>query len=39
MATILLLEVFAGSIVALPATIFLSIVVGVLGNFWYLFIF
>jgi hypothetical protein len=34
-----LLEVFKGPTAALPATIFLSIVVGVLGNFWYLFIF
>ena len=33
MATILLLEVFAGPIAALPAAVFLSIVVGVLGNF------
>jgi len=32
-ATILPLEVFAGPIAALPAAIFLSIVVGVLGNF------
>jgi len=39
MATISLLEVFAGPIVTLPATAFLGIVVGVLGNFWYLFIF
>ena len=38
MATVLLLEVFIGSIAALPAPIFLNIVVGVLGNFWYLFI-
>jgi len=33
MATILLLEVFAGPTAALPATVFLGIVVGVLGNF------
>jgi len=33
MATILLLEVFIGPIAALLATIFLSIVVGILGNF------
>jgi len=39
MATVLLLEVFMGPIAALPATIFLGIVVGVLGNFWCLFIF
>jgi len=39
MATVLLLEVFIGPITALPATMFLSIVVGVLGNFWCLFIF
>jgi hypothetical protein len=38
MATILLLEVFTGPIAALPATVFLSIVVGVLGNFRCLFI-
>jgi len=38
MATILLLEVFTGPIVALPATVFLGIVVRVLGNFWCLFI-
>jgi len=38
MATILPLEVFIGPIAALPATIFLGIVVGVLGNFQYLFI-
>jgi len=38
MATVLLLEVFIGPIAALPATIFLGIVIGVLGNFWYLFI-
>jgi hypothetical protein len=36
---ILLSEVFKGPAAALPATIFLSIVVGVLGNFRYLFIF
>jgi len=39
MATILLLEVFIGPIAALLAAAFLSIVVGVLGNFWCLFIF
>ena len=39
MATILLLEVFAGPIAALPAAVFLGMVVGVLGNFRYLFIF
>ena len=33
MATILLLEVIVGPAVALLAAIFLSIVVGVLGNF------
>ena len=33
MATILPLEVFAGPTVALPATVFLGMVVGVLGNF------
>jgi len=33
MVTILLLEVFAGPTAALPAAMFLSIVVGVLGNF------
>ena len=38
MATILLLEVFTGPIVALPAAIFLGIIVGVLGNFRCLFI-
>jgi len=32
MATVLLLEVFAGPTAALPAAVFLSIVVGVLGN-------
>jgi hypothetical protein len=32
-------EVFKGPTAALPATIFLSIVVGALGNFQYLFIF
>ena len=37
--TILLLEVFKGLTATLPATIVLSIVVGVLGNFQYLFIF
>jgi hypothetical protein len=36
---ILPLEVFKGPTAALPAAIFLSIVVGVLGNFRYLFIF
>jgi hypothetical protein len=36
---VLLLEVVKGPIAALPATIFLSILVGVLGNFQYLFIF
>jgi len=39
MATILLLEVFKGPIATLLAAIFLSIVVGVLYNFQYLFIF
>ena len=38
MVTILLLEVFVGPIAALPAAVFLSIVVRVLGNFWCLFI-
>ena len=38
MVTILPLKVFAGPIAALLATVFLSIVVEVLGNFWYLFI-
>jgi len=33
MATVLLLEVFAGPTAALPAAVFLSMVVGVLGNF------
>jgi len=33
MVTVSPLEVFTGPIAALPATIFLSIVVGVLGNF------
>jgi len=33
MATVLLSEVFIGLIAALPATVFLSMVVGVLGNF------
>jgi len=37
--TVSLLEVFAGPIAALPATVFLGMVVGVLGNFWCLFIF
>ena len=37
--TISLLEVFAGPIAALPAAVFLGMVVGVLGNFQYLFIF
>jgi len=32
-ATILPLEVFAGPTAALPATVFLGMVVGVLGNF------
>jgi len=32
-ATVLLLEVFAGPVAALPATVFLGMVVGVLGNF------
>jgi len=31
--TVLLLEVFIGPATALPAAVFLSIVVGVLGNF------
>jgi len=39
MATVSLLEVFTGPAAALPATVFLGIVVGVLGNFWCLFIF
>jgi len=39
MATILLLEVFTGPTAAFPATVFLGMVVGVLGNFWCLFIF
>jgi len=39
MATVLLLEVFAGPTAALPATVLLSIVVRVLGNFRCLFIF
>jgi len=39
MATISLLEVFTGPAAALLATMFLGIVVGVLGNFWCLFIF
>ena len=39
MATISLLEVFVGSIAALLTTIFLGMVVGILGNFWCLFIF
>jgi len=39
MVTISLLEVFTGPVAALPTTVFLSIVVGVLGNFRYLFIF
>jgi hypothetical protein len=34
-----LLEVFEGPTAALPAAVFLSIVVGVLGNFRCLFIF
>jgi len=33
------LEVFTGPAAALPAAVFLGIVVGVLGNFQYLFIF
>jgi len=33
MATISLLEVFAGPTAALPTTVFLGMVVGVLGNF------
>jgi len=33
MLTILLLEVFEGPIAALPAAVFLGMVVGVLGNF------
>jgi len=33
MATVLPLEVFTGPIAALPAAVFLSVVVGVLGNF------
>jgi len=37
--TVLLLEVFMGPAAALPAAVFLGMVVGVLGNFWYLFIF
>jgi len=37
-ATVSLLEVFAGPAAALPTAIFLSMVVGVLGNFWCLFI-
>jgi len=37
-ATVLLLEVFAGPAAALPAAVFLGIVVGVLGNFRCLFI-
>ena len=36
---ILLLEVVKGPTAALPATIFLGIVVGVFSNFRYLFIF
>jgi len=32
MVIVLLLEIFKGPIVALPATVFLSIVVRVLGN-------
>jgi len=38
MGTVLLLEVFAGPAAALLAAVFLGIVVGVLGNFWCLFI-
>ena len=37
--TVSLLEVFKGPTAALPAAIFLGMVVGVLGNFWCLFIF
>ena len=36
---VLPLEVVKGPTAALPAAVFLSIVVGVLGNFWCLFIF
>jgi hypothetical protein len=36
---VLLLEVVKGPTAALPAAVFLSMVVGVLGNFRYLFIF
>jgi len=36
---VLLLEVVEGPTTALPAAVFLSIVVGVLGNFWCLFFF
>ena len=39
MATVSLSDVFTGPAAALPAAVFLSIVVGVLGNFWCLFIF
>jgi len=38
MVTVLLLEVFIGPTAALPAVVFLGMVVGVLGNFRYLFI-
>ena len=38
MVAVLLLEVFIGPTAALPATIFLGIVIGILGNFWCLFI-
>jgi len=34
MATVSPLEVFTGPAAALPAAVFLGIVVGVLGNFW-----
>ena len=33
-ATVSPLEVFMGPIAALPAAMFLGIVVGILGNFW-----
>jgi len=33
MVTVLLLEVFVGPTAALPAAVFLGIVVGILGNF------
>jgi len=38
MVTVLLLEVFTGLTAALPATVFLGIIVGVLNNFRCLFI-